>query len=225
MADVDQGLCNGDYICALTGINKTDLQRLVATGSIPKEGRDKYHKVRAVRAYIEYLRAGDSGPLRQEDISAHLDLSVRKVRDLLQKLGIDYKTTSLDQIRVAYIQDLRATASGHRSADGMDLMAERVLTERVDRQLKELALAEKLGDMVPVDAVLPAWEQLVLSAKEELLSVPDKLKAEIDATHGIDVDISLINDSINTALERLAYDPGDDRQDDQARASEVPAIT
>ncbi|MDY7537669.1 hypothetical protein RGU72_05300 [Undibacterium sp. 5I1] len=79
----------------------------------------------------------------QQQIAHHLDISQVEVSKFLNQSGIDWKQTTLDVIRVEYIRKLRAQASGHRSEDGLDLVRERVLSERVDRELKQFTLAEK----------------------------------------------------------------------------------
>lgn len=144
----------------------------------------------------------------QKQIAAHLDLSQAEVSKLMADLGIDWKTAGLEEIRVAYIRKLRAVAAGHRSSDGLDLTHERVLTERVDREMKALLLAEKKGQLVNVEQLEPELTQMVIAFRTEVLSLPDKIKADLDVLHGIDVDLQLLNDLIHECLDQLArYDP------------------
>ena len=144
----------------------------------------------------------------QKQIAAHLDLSQAEVSKLMADLGIDWKTAGLEEIRVAYIRKLRAVAAGHRSSDGLDLTHERVLTERVDREMKALLLAEKKGQLVNVEQLEPELMQMVIAFRTEVLSLPDKIKADLDVLHGIDVDLQLLNDLIHECLDQLArYDP------------------
>ena len=67
----------------------------------------------------------------QTQIADHLDMSQQAVAELLARLGIDWTAAGLDAIRVAYIRHLRGQAAGHKSEDGLDLVRERVLTERL----------------------------------------------------------------------------------------------
>ncbi len=48
----------------------------------------------------------------QQQIAEHLGLSQQAVSKQLSKLGIDWKTASLDQIRLEYIKQLRKAAAG-----------------------------------------------------------------------------------------------------------------
>lgn len=127
----------------------------------------------------------------------------------MRKLCIDWKTASLDDIRIGYIRNLRSVASGHRSSDGLDLTHERVLTERVDRELKELLVAEKKGVLVNVEQLEPELMNMVGAFRAELLARDDKLKADLDALYGIELDLNLLNEHTHAALAQLArYEPG-----------------
>ena len=87
---------------------------------------------------------------KQTEIAEHLGISQQAVSKTLSKMGIEWRDKSLDEIRLAYISRLREVAAGHASIDGeYDLNKERVLTERVDRELKQYQLAEKKGQLVP----------------------------------------------------------------------------
>jgi hypothetical protein len=145
----------------------------------------------------------------QAEIGAHLDLSQKAVSELMQQLGIDWKTTALDEIRTAYIRRLRDMAAGHKSSSGDDLIRERVENERLDRQLKELNLAEKRGQLVNVAQLEPMLADMVAAFRTELMTRDDRLKASLDALYGIDVDLQVLNDATHDCLQQLArYDPG-----------------
>lgn len=144
----------------------------------------------------------------QEQIAEHLDIDQSAVSRQMDRLGIDWRIASMDSIRVQYLRNLRKQAAGHVSESGLDLTEERARTERVDRQLKELTLAEKLGQLVNVNQLEPALQQMVGAFKTEIMSLPDKLKAEVDALYGIDVDVHLLEVHIDDCLAQLArYDP------------------
>lgn len=145
----------------------------------------------------------------QQEIAAHLDMNQSEVSRHMGRLEIDWKAASLDQIRTAYIRQLRAQASGHRSEDGFDLVKERVLTERVDRELKMLQVAEKKGVLVNVAQLEPELVTMVMAFRTELLSRDDKLAAELSALYGVTVDAALLNEHTYAALSQLArYDVG-----------------
>ena len=141
-------------------------------------------------------------------IGEHLDLSQAEVSKMLAALEIDWVDSNLDTIRVLYIRKLRAVAAGHKSHDGADLTAERVLTEQVDREIKQFDLAERKGQLVSLVQLEPELRQMVAAFRTEVQGLPDKIKDELDALHGIDIDIQLLEDHIHETFAQLArYDP------------------
>lgn len=144
----------------------------------------------------------------QKEIGKHLDLSQPEVSKLVDELGIDWRNEELSVIRVAYIRRLRAAAAGHRTDDGQDLIRERVLTEQVDRELKQFALAEKKGQLVSLAQLEPELSRMVGAWKTEVQGLPDKIKTELDALYGINVDLLLLEEQVNATFSQLArYDP------------------
>lgn len=145
----------------------------------------------------------------QQQIAKHLDLDQSAVSRMLEKLGIEWHGATMDQIRVAYIRQLRAQAAGHKSDDGMDLVKERVLTERVDRELKQLTVAEKRGLLINVSQLEPELMNMIGAFRGELLARDDKLAGELATLYGIEVDVAILNEHTYSALSQLArYDPG-----------------
>jgi phage terminase Nu1 subunit (DNA packaging protein) len=145
--------------------------------------------------------------LTQQLIATHLDLSQVEVGKLMADLGIDWKASDLATIRIAYIRKIRAVAAGHKSHDGIDLVAARARNELLDSELKELNLAEKRGQLVNLAQLEPELVQMIAAFKIELLALPDKLKAELDALYSIDVDASFIEAQVLAAMVQMSkYD-------------------
>lgn len=144
----------------------------------------------------------------QTDIADHLGMSQQAVSKQMEPLGLDWRVVSMDVIRLAYIEHLRAVASGHRSVDGFDLARERAMTEQVDREIKQITLAEKKGQVVNLAQLEPELTRMYVAFRTELLARDDKLKAEIDTLYGIDLDLNYINEHTRNALAQLArYEP------------------
>lgn len=143
--------------------------------------------------------------LTQQEIAAHLGVNQQRVSQMMKALGINWKEMTLDEIRLAYLERLRETAAGHASIDGeYDLNKERALTERVDRELKTLQLAEKKKELVNVDQLMDVLENVVVAFRQELIARDDKLKMELDTLYGTDIDVSILNDYTNNALAHLS---------------------
>ena len=88
--------------------------------------------------------------LIQKDIAEHLDLSQPAVSGLMDRLGIDWKTSTIDEIRVAYIRHLREQAAGRAASGDLDLATERarLAKEQADKVAMQNAVTR--GDLAPV---------------------------------------------------------------------------
>lgn len=144
----------------------------------------------------------------QQQIADHLDLDQSAVSRFVDKVQLDYRVASIDEIRVAYIRHLREVAAGRSSGTGIDLVAERAKTEIVDREIKLLTLAEKKGQLVNAAQLEQAYGVMVGAFQTELLSLSDKLVQELRTLYGVEVDVEWLNEHIYGCLEQLSeYDP------------------
>lgn len=143
--------------------------------------------------------------LTQKEIAEHLGMTQQAVSKTLGKMGIEWQSMSLDEVRLAYIQRLREVAAGYASIDGQyDLNRERVLTEQVDRELKLYQLAEKKQMLVNVDVFMTELEPVFQAMRQEMLARDDKLKLELDTLYGINVDVTILNEYTNNTLNHLS---------------------
>lgn len=140
----------------------------------------------------------------QAEIAKHLGITQQSVSTAMTKLSIDWRTATMDEIRLEYLKRLREAAAGHVSSTGLDLVDEKAQTERVVRELKLLELQEKQGLLVSVEALKDDLTLTVLNFKNLLMARDERLKMTLDSIYGIDVDIGLLNDETYTALGALA---------------------
>ena len=140
----------------------------------------------------------------QAEIAAHLEITQKSVSVAMTKLSLDWRTATMDEIRLEYLKRLREAAAGHVSAGGLDLVAEKAQTERVVRELKLLELQEKQGELINVEELKEDMTLTVLNFKNLLMARDERLKMTLDSIYGIDVDIGLLNDETYTALGALA---------------------
>ncbi|UEP27052.1 MarR family transcriptional regulator [Burkholderia sp. B21-007] len=160
----------------------------------------------------------------QQQIADHLDLDQSAVSRFVDKVRLDYRAVSIDEIRIAYIRHLREVAAGRSSETGIDLVAERAMTERVDREIKLLTLAEKKGQLVNATQLEQAYGLMVGAFQTELLSLSDKLVQELHTLYGVEVDVEWLNEHIYGCLEQLSeYDPDGQHGDSPAREDAAPA--
>lgn len=152
-----------------------------------------------------------------KDIGRHLDMSERNAGTVCSNLGITQSTASLDDVRVAYIRDLREKAAGRGGDAQGELVQARIRETNANADLKELQTKEKSGELVNVAEIEPRLFAMVTAARQELLTLPEKLASDVKALHGVDVDVSLIQERIYDSLKHLATRlHGDDANDDVA---------
>lgn len=142
----------------------------------------------------------------QKEIAEHLDMSERNARSVLQSLGIDWTTATMDGIRVAYIRDMREKAAGRGGEEHASLTKARTREAMASAELKELQIMEKAGKLVPLDEIEPRLLAMVTAVRQELLALPQKLAEDLRALHGLDVDCAMIEQHIYAALDHLAND-------------------
>lgn len=139
----------------------------------------------------------------QKEIAQHLDMSERNCRDVLKALDIDWTESSLDQIRTAYIRDLREKAAGRGGSQVELLNAARIEESTVKSANGRLAYHEKLGTLVPTaDAafVLSEWASF---ANREYQGGFEKLAQELEATLKVSIDRSMVARVAGITVSRI----------------------
>jgi hypothetical protein len=139
----------------------------------------------------------------QKEISQHLDMSERNCRDVLKALDIDWTVSSLDEIRTAYIRDLREKAAGRGGSQVELLNAARIEESTVKSANGRLAYHEKLGTLVPTaDAafVLNEWASF---ANREYQGGFEKLAQELEATLKVSIDRSMVARVAGITVSRI----------------------
>jgi len=111
----------------------------------------------------------------QQEVAEHLDMTRQSASDMLQKLGISLRSTSLTEIRVAYIRRLREQAAGRFSDGPLDLMNERarLAKEQADRLELQNALTRK--EVAPVALI----EQVLAKAGTRVAGILDAIPGMI----------------------------------------------
>jgi phage terminase Nu1 subunit (DNA packaging protein) len=125
----------------------------------------------------------------QEQIAEHLDLSKRRVQDLMVE-GVLGKGADLDQCRVNYIRYLRSNASGQHTGATPILADGRARLVKLQGDKVELELAELRGEVVRAEDVAKVMQAHIMGARARLLSLPTKLVAlfSADARQGVKIE-------------------------------------
>jgi hypothetical protein len=141
--------------------------------------------------------------LTQAEIAEHLDMSERNARDVLKALGIEWKDSTLDAVRVAYIRDLREKAAGRGGDDQFNLTQRRAEESAVKTAMMRLEYNQRIGELVPASDAALAISDWCSSANREYRSGINKLTSEIQSTLKVDIPSTLVETIVNPTIERI----------------------
>lgn len=120
---------------------------------------------------------------RKTVLAQILDVSPRTIADLdargkLVRGGPRGHYETLPSIHL-YLKNLREQAAGRATTTGITLADERAKSERINRQIQELKLADLQGQVVPVDEIAASWGTFCTAVRTYLMAVPSKARAKI----------------------------------------------
>lgn len=166
-----------DTASRLLGVTPYELEKLVGNGFVRRNDKNSYSIPVLVQDYIGHIKKeSKKETYTQSEIAAHLDLSDRSIRELQTKLNLSSNYT-LDEIRIAYIRNLREQAAGRASADGeLDLVQERAGLAREQRISMELKNAITRKEYAPVELIATVLATASQTITDELNALPSTLK-------------------------------------------------
>lgn len=149
--------------------------------------------------------------LRQ--IGKHLGISHQVAGEQMEKLGLadTYKTMTIDEIRIAYLERQRAVASGHlaavadESGQAVDALYERALKERRERQVLELKLSKRVLEICSKDGLMQKLGEFAKAIKSEMYKGDAAIVKQTLKQYGAKVDIALIHEYSDAALAHLTF--------------------
>lgn len=139
----------------------------------------------------------------QKEIAAHLDMSERNCRDMLKGLGIDWTQATLDDVRVAYIRDLREKAAGRGGSQAELLAIARTQESTVKAANGRLTYHEKLGTLVPTADAAFALNDWASFGNREYLAGFEKLTQELEATLKVSIDRGMVERIAGSTVKRI----------------------
>jgi phage terminase Nu1 subunit (DNA packaging protein) len=144
----------------------------------------------------------------QKQIAEHLDLSERRIADLLVELGLPTRNCDLSTARIAYIRELREKAAGRYTEGDLDLSKERARLTFHQANIAELDEDIKRGKLIPAETVEKVWSDMVAAFRAKILSIPTKSAHQFVAITDLSEIQDVIKEHLNEALVELSeYDP------------------
>jgi hypothetical protein len=141
----------------------------------------------------------------QEEIAEHLDISTRKLRDLLTRYNLNHKTSTLDEIRVRYIRDLREKAAGRRDQEAQGTLDQaRFRDLMASAQIKEMTLFKEQKLILDREQVREAMDAWVIQTKSEYESSIEKILAMIESQSGNPIERDPINRIVDSTCRVIA---------------------
>lgn len=149
--------------------------------------------------------------LRQ--IGKHLGVSHQVAGEHMEKLGLTdtYKSMTMDEIRIAYLERQRAVASGHLAAvadasgQAVDALYERALKERRERQVLELKLSKRMLEICNRSELMEKLDLFAKEIKKEMYKGDAEIVKQTLKRYGVKVDIALIHEYSDAALAHLTF--------------------
>lgn len=122
-----------------------------------------------------------------------------------------------------YLKKLKNKASASTTEGVLNFQEEKARLTKMQADKAEMEVKELAGELVPVEDMLNAWQEILMGCKGKILSIPSKL-----ATLVVDIDDpaeaqELIEFHLREALEELSdYGAVRERQRDTADGPDSP---
>jgi hypothetical protein len=142
-------------------------------------------------------------------VAKHLFLGVRTVRRLVEENKLPSSGT-LDDYREAHIRQLREMAAGRAAKSGeVDLVLERALLARKQRERVEFELARKRGMFCDVEETCRQLKETFYVVKEIALTMPGKV-ADPCAMQPREIVLDFLQRGVNEMLLEMSDSAADE---------------
>lgn len=173
------GGINHDVAAQLLGITPGELNGLVRDGHVRRLDANSYSAAAAVQDYIAYVKSTQTRREErptQAEIAAHLDISDRRLRELLTEWGLDHKQATQTELRQRYIRKLREEAAGRATTGPLDLATERarLASEQADRVAMQNAISRK--ELGPISLISEVLAKIGSRAGKMLDTIPGAIR-------------------------------------------------
>ena len=119
----------------------------------------------------------------QRDIAEHLDLSVKRVSELIRDGILPSKKgrspLNTDVCRFAYISYLRKLGGYNKRTGTGDIAEEKTKLTAAQARKAELEVEELEGQLIPAQLVEDTWIDYVANARAKLLGLPSRIAHQV----------------------------------------------
>lgn len=163
----------------------------------------------------------------QREIAEHLDLSVKRVSELIRDGLLPSKKgrspLNIDVCRIAYISYLRKLGGYNKRTGTGDIAEEKTKLTAAQARKAELEVEELEKNLIPAQLVADTWVDYVSNARAKLLGLPSRIAHQVLTLDKYSEVEELIKEQVHEALSELAEDgiPQKYRKTDSTDESDV----
>ena len=144
----------------------------------------------------------------QKDVAEHLDLSVKRVSELIRDGILPSKRGSspcnLDVCRIAYISYLRKLGGYHKRSGSGDIAEEKTKLTAAQARKAELEVEELEARLIPSEAVQDTWINYVSNVRAKLLAIPSRKAHQVITAEKYSEAEQIIKEQVYEALKELS---------------------
>ena len=167
----------------------------------------------------------------QREVAEHLDLSVKRVSELIRDGVLPSKKgrspLNIDVCRFAYISYLRKLGGYNKKTGTGDIAEEKTKLTAAQARKAELEVEQLEGNLIPAALVQDTWIDYVANARAKLIALPSRIAHQVLSSENYAECEQLIKDRVHEALDELANDgiPDKYRKGDKADKSSLVSST
>jgi phage terminase Nu1 subunit (DNA packaging protein) len=167
----------------------------------------------------------------QREIADHLDLSVKRVSELIRDGVLPSKMgrspLNVDVCRVAYISYLRKLGGYNKRSGTGDIAEEKTKLTAAQARKAELEVEELEGSLIPAQLVEDTWIDYVSNARAKLLGLPSRIAHQVITVDKYAEAELILKEQVHEALNELAQNgiPQKYRKGDTGNQSGLDSTT
>lgn len=167
----------------------------------------------------------------QRDVAEHLDLSVKRVSELIRDGVLPSKRgkspLNIDICRIAYISYLRKLGGYNKKTGTGDIAEEKTKLTAAQARKAELEVEQLEASLIPAELVKDTWVDYVSNARAKLIALPTRIAHQVLSVDNYAECEQLIKERVHEALDELANDgiPNKYRKGDSGNQSDMGSST
>lgn len=156
--------------------------------------------------------------LTQVEIGNHLFMDQSTVSRMCDALKIDWQTSTIDEVRIAYIRHLREMAETRAAAGWLDLAAERAALAKAQRERIEMQNEITRRELAPVVLIEEVLAKVGNRVACILDTIPGMIKHQVAGLSSSDIELIAgeVARARNIAASISITDVGEDCEDEFA---------